>query len=205
MLTSGLSWSPVRHGLCLNVLDPPPHHLTPPPHHLTPLPPPHHLGDNLLTAVSVARECGMVEPDHQAIMVKADSTSATPSVTFHLLKRGGDLADLLYSQSLKHGERTSPSNGNKCYPKSPDHQAHSSHLTAMNGYQQMEVVVQRPYHLIVEGKSFEAIKLYFPDLLPRVSLGISNVGVVITMGCPFSYWSKELSLLGCHQTRRLSW
>eukprot|EP00731_Ephydatia_muelleri_P014337 Em0008g57a len=108
-------------------------------------------GDNLLTAVSVARECGMVEPDHQAIMVKADSTSAMPSVTFHLLKRGGDLADLLYSQSLKH-----------------DHQAHSSHLTAMNGYQQMEVVVQRPYHLIVEGKSFEAIKLYFPDLLPRL-------------------------------------
>ena len=102
MLTSGLSWSPVRHGLCLNVLDPLPYHLTPPPHHLTPpphhlIPPPHHLGDNLLTAVSVARECGMVEPDHQAIMVKADSTSATPSVTFHLLKEGSNLAFLFQS------------------------------------------------------------------------------------------------------------
>ena len=65
--------------------------------------PTHHLGDNLLTAVSVARECGMIDPGHQAIMVKADSASSTPSITFHLLKEGGDLASLLCSQHLQQG------------------------------------------------------------------------------------------------------
>ena len=75
-------------------------HLTlplPPPHHLTP--PPHHLGDNLLTAVSVARECGMIEPDHQAIMVKADLDGAGSDVrlVYHLLGEGKDLAELLQS------------------------------------------------------------------------------------------------------------
>ena len=57
----------------------------------------HHLGDNLLTAVSVARECGMIEPDHQAIMVKADSTSAGVHISYHLLGEGRDLAELLRS------------------------------------------------------------------------------------------------------------
>ena len=44
----------------------------------------------------------MIEPDHQAIMVKADSTSTMPSVTFHLLQDGKDLSNIMLSNDVGH-------------------------------------------------------------------------------------------------------
>ncbi len=54
----------------------------------------------MLTAVSVARECGMVPPGHRAIMVRAHlSPQGLPSVTYHLLGEGNDHSYLLSSQT----------------------------------------------------------------------------------------------------------
>ncbi len=58
-------------------------------------------GDNLLTAVSVARECGMVPPGHRAVMLRARlSPLGLPSVTYHLLGEGRDHSHLLASQII---------------------------------------------------------------------------------------------------------
>ena len=57
----------------------------------------------------------------------------------------------------------------KTLTKSPDPQSHAPNLTLINGYQQLDVAVQREYHLVIDGKSFETIRLHFPSLLPRVT------------------------------------
>lgn len=45
-----------------------------------------HIGDNILTAVSVAKTCGMVGVDEKVIFVKATphTTQSLPTLTFNL-------------------------------------------------------------------------------------------------------------------------
>ncbi|KAL5492024.1 hypothetical protein EMCRGX_G017412 [Ephydatia muelleri] len=115
-------------------------------------------GDNLLTAVSVARECGMIEPDHQAIMVKADSTSATPSVTFHLLQDGKDLSNIMLSNDVGHAPisaHPSPLLSDEVVPKYVEEDGWSQNII-------------KKYHIVVNGTSFAVIRAECPDLLPKL-------------------------------------
>ena len=97
-------------------------------------------GDNLLTAVSVARECGMVATNHRVIAL-----SATPlQVTFDLL--GGPPAPPPSSES---GAKQSASTPLLCY-NAPS-------------------LGPRPFHLAVDGRSFAVVLEHYRDeLLPRV-------------------------------------
>ena len=76
-------------------------------------------GDNLLTAVSVARECGMIASEHRAIMLRAYlSPSGLPLTSFHLLGEGHDTAQLMSSGSSGEGlGRWGRGEGEKKYPQ----------------------------------------------------------------------------------------
>lgn len=52
-------------------------------------------GDNLLTAVSVARECGMIPKQHQAIVMKAEvhDQDSKPIVNYEPLNADGSVSE----------------------------------------------------------------------------------------------------------------
>ena len=52
-------------------------------------------GDNLLTAVSVARQCGIIRSGEQVIFVKAEFAEATDSAAQHLVTHFYDARDNL--------------------------------------------------------------------------------------------------------------
>jgi magnesium-transporting ATPase (P-type) len=59
-------------------------------------------GDNMLTAVSVARECGMIPTQSRAIVVKASfpSTAKKPRLSYHAVGETSDQIHLLRSNSM---------------------------------------------------------------------------------------------------------
>ena len=61
-----------------------------------------YLGDNMLTAVSVARECGMIPTQSRAIVVKASfaSTAKKPRLSYHAVGETSDQIHLLRSSSM---------------------------------------------------------------------------------------------------------
>ena len=79
-------------------------------------------GDNILTAVSVARDCGIIPPGEEIIRCKAETVAGEPVVTFVRLEdRSGARATCMAAKEVK------------LYLES------------------------RPYHLAVDGSSFEVI------------------------------------------------
>ncbi|XP_031422205.1 cation-transporting ATPase 13A2 isoform X2 [Clupea harengus] len=96
-------------------------------------------GDNILTAVNVARGCGMVASDEKVIFVHTSPPTAhSPAVLkFHLGEGGGE-------------EEVAASQG------------------AMDVLSQGLYQSGVSYHLAVNGKSFSALCDYFPEYLPKV-------------------------------------
>ncbi|XP_064384739.1 polyamine-transporting ATPase 13A3-like isoform X2 [Halichondria panicea] len=98
-------------------------------------------GDNILTAVSVAKECQMVPSGSRVVMVKASSSvCGPPTLSYHLLEDQSDLLHLLESNN-----EFEPTISDKPNPLSFD----STHCLA--------------YHLAVDGKTFALIKEHFTD------------------------------------------
>ena len=60
------------------------------------------LGDNMLTAVSVARECGMIPTHGRAVVIKASftSTAKKPRLSYHAVGETSDQIHLLRSNSM---------------------------------------------------------------------------------------------------------
>ncbi|XP_078697391.1 polyamine-transporting ATPase 13A3-like isoform X4 [Branchiostoma floridae x Branchiostoma belcheri] len=103
-------------------------------------------GDNILTAVSVARECRMVCPGQQVVEVTAlpPTDSTPPTIT--------------YTVSTKHME--------------PQEEIKGGEITV----QMQEDIVDvddscDQFHFAVSGKSFAIIRKYFPHVLPKLAVG----------------------------------
>lgn len=110
-------------------------------------------GDNLLTAVSVARECGMVASRHLVVLLKVElNPLKLPLVSYHLLGEGQDTAQLITSATFSYGDRVDQ-------PSSP---------LLGNQEEEEEVVVDRPFHLAVDGKNFAIIREHCPELFQRL-------------------------------------
>ncbi|GAB6018630.1 hypothetical protein CHUAL_000312 [Chamberlinius hualienensis] len=96
-------------------------------------------GDNMLTALSVARDCGMIENNHKVILVnvvKAPEDSV-PSVQF-------------------------------IYAEMPNAEVEEVEYASKD---RTEVVIEQhgeKFHFALSGKSYQVIKEYFPELLPKI-------------------------------------
>lgn len=103
-------------------------------------------GDNLLTAISVARDCGMVNESDSVISVEADfggpdlthSTGSRLRVKYSYAKLPG------YSEKINVGQ-----NG----------LVDDMHVPALR---------QGKYHLALDGKTFNLIRIHDPILLKKV-------------------------------------
>lgn len=98
-------------------------------------------GDNMLTALSVARECHMIQTHHRVVIVEAfEPDDESPFVSWHF-------ADTVNSQSAVH--RTSISSDQIkvfFYPR----------------------IVDLNIRVAITGKTFRILREYFPDLLTKV-------------------------------------
>ncbi|XP_078697393.1 polyamine-transporting ATPase 13A3-like isoform X5 [Branchiostoma floridae x Branchiostoma belcheri] len=102
-------------------------------------------GDNILTAVSVARECRMVCPGQQVVEVTAlpPTDSTPPTIT--------------YTVSTKHME--------------PQEEIKGGEITVqMEDIVDVDDSCDQ-FHFAVSGKSFAIIRKYFPHVLPKLAVG----------------------------------
>ncbi|KAJ7313297.1 hypothetical protein JRQ81_004585 [Phrynocephalus forsythii] len=109
-------------------------------------------GDNLLTAISVARECGMIPAKGKVVLTEA------------LPPRDGQPATLnwQYADELPGLETTDKAS------KEARDQADGGRRGATPGPQ--PGVPEVSYHFAIGGKSFSVILDHFPDLLPKLLL-----------------------------------
>ncbi|XP_078283854.1 polyamine-transporting ATPase 13A3-like [Rhinoraja longicauda] len=103
-------------------------------------------GDNMLTALSVARECGMIPP-HGKVVV----TDAMPP-------RDGQVATI----SWQYAEDTAEWGSHD----TKDIQIAVEDATSKDGL----LVPDTCYHFAMSGKTFDVITEHFPDLLPKLLL-----------------------------------
>ncbi|XP_019618575.1 PREDICTED: probable cation-transporting ATPase 13A3 isoform X3 [Branchiostoma belcheri] len=103
-------------------------------------------GDNILTAVSVARECRMVCPGQQVVEVTAlPPTDSTPP-------------NITYTVSTKHME--------------PQEEIKGGEIAVQMQEDTVDVDDSGDqFHFAVSGKSFAIIRKYFPHVLPKLAVG----------------------------------
>ncbi|XP_067879690.1 polyamine-transporting ATPase 13A3-like isoform X2 [Heterodontus francisci] len=111
-------------------------------------------GDNMLTAVSVARECGMIPQNGKVIVTEASPPKDGQSATINWQ----------YADD-PNGWRTHVGNDTKV-AKSKDLQINMEDDSLKDRPQPPEI----SYHFAMSGKSFSVIAEHFPDLLPKLLL-----------------------------------
>lgn len=98
------------------------------------------LGDNIMTAVSVSRDCGMVPSDEKIILLSHKFTTpengARPSIHFEVV---GEPRDLEQSQNYSHISLTISS-----------------------------TLVNEKYCFALDGKTWNVVRQHYPDLIPRI-------------------------------------
>uniref|UniRef100_A0A8D0HAK4 Polyamine-transporting ATPase 13A3 n=1 Tax=Sphenodon punctatus TaxID=8508 RepID=A0A8D0HAK4_SPHPU len=104
-------------------------------------------GDNLLTAISVARDCGMILPQDKVIVAEAlpPQDGQTARINWHY-------ADML----------------TKCTDSSPA--INSEDIPMKLVRESLEELHVTKYHFAMNGKSFAVILEHFPDLVPKLML-----------------------------------
>ncbi|KAI8516737.1 hypothetical protein Bbelb_053180 [Branchiostoma belcheri] len=128
-------------------------------------------GDNILTAVSVARECRMVCPGQQVVEVTAlPPTDSTPP-------------NITYTVSTKHME--------------PQEEIKGGEIAVQMQEDTVDVDDScDQFHFAVSGKSFAIIRKYFPHVLPkalkRAHAGISLSELEASVASPFTSKKNDI-------------
>ncbi|XP_048361437.1 polyamine-transporting ATPase 13A3 isoform X2 [Sphaerodactylus townsendi] len=104
-------------------------------------------GDNLLTAVSVARDCGMIQPPDKVIVAEA------------LAAKDGQPARISwhYTDMLSKGPDPLPA-------------IHPEEIPVKLAPENLEDLPVTKYHFAMSGKSFAVIQEHFQDLVPKLVL-----------------------------------
>ncbi|XP_041034738.1 probable cation-transporting ATPase 13A3 isoform X1 [Carcharodon carcharias] len=106
-------------------------------------------GDNMLTAVSVARECGMIPPHGKVIVTEASPPKDGQAATIHWQHAEDPSSWRKHVGTDTKDVRINVEDGSlKERPQSPE----------------------ISYHFAMSGKSFAVITEHFPDLLPKLLL-----------------------------------
>lgn len=103
-------------------------------------------GDNLLTAVSVARDCHMISETHKVIVVKGfpPDHNQPASICFEV----AETPNIANTHSFPE---ITPNGVGYC---------EINH--------QNETAKMKPFHFVLDGKAFGIVRTYFPELLPKI-------------------------------------
>ncbi|XP_074653844.1 polyamine-transporting ATPase 13A3-like isoform X2 [Tubulanus polymorphus] len=104
-------------------------------------------GDNMLTAVSVARDCSMIKPDERVVLVQAHPPEGDHTASIEWTDAESSLVDS-DGESSDTGEKES-----KVY-----HAVNIGHDKSQR------------YHFAISGKCFSVIRQHFPEFIPRLSM-----------------------------------
>ncbi|XP_043933277.1 polyamine-transporting ATPase 13A3-like [Protopterus annectens] len=107
-------------------------------------------GDNMLTAVSVARECGMIPPQGKVIITEALPPKEGQPATIH----------------WQYTDEVAPSEVIETADRNEDVKLKIED----NVYQEVPQEQETSYHFAMSGKSFSVVFEHFPDLLPKLLL-----------------------------------
>ncbi|XP_064610270.1 polyamine-transporting ATPase 13A3-like [Liolophura sinensis] len=112
-------------------------------------------GDNILTAISVARDCGMVQRSDRVILVNANPPDPVTNKEASILWQFAEMpSDSSASEAEVPPEATpfvsSTSGGGKSY-----------HAVSLSDETEK-------YHFAVTGRSFAVLTTYFQDLMPKI-------------------------------------
>ncbi|XP_061493630.1 polyamine-transporting ATPase 13A3 isoform X2 [Rhineura floridana] len=104
-------------------------------------------GDNMLTAISVARDCGMILPQDKVIIAEAlpPKDGQTARINWH------------YADALAKGPDSSPA-------------INSEDIPIKLAQERLEDPQMTKYHFAMNGKSFAVIQEHFQDLVPKLVL-----------------------------------
>ncbi|XP_043107813.1 polyamine-transporting ATPase 13A3 isoform X2 [Puntigrus tetrazona] len=104
-------------------------------------------GDNMLTAISVARDCGMIQPQDRVIIADAlpPKDGQAAKITWHYADKPGKLSNK--PTKLEEME-----------------------IIMEDGHSVDEMKTQEQYHFAMSGKSFAVITEHFQDLLQKLVL-----------------------------------
>ncbi|XP_053210773.1 polyamine-transporting ATPase 13A3-like isoform X2 [Panonychus citri] len=115
-------------------------------------------GDNMLTALSVGRECLMIKPNDKVVLLDAiehdSSALSPPSLTWRFA-------------NADHQSATKPfeNNGN-------NNNHHNDHQLKSTSLDFVKVVIDsdEKLHIAITGKTFRVLREYYPDLLNKVAI-----------------------------------
>ncbi|OQV13862.1 putative cation-transporting ATPase 13A3 [Hypsibius exemplaris] len=108
-------------------------------------------GDNMLTAISVGHDCGMIPKGDEVVIVDVLPPDERTSSLAHILWRSNDLASSSSDVSLAE------SDGSSSTP---------SRAISANEYL---ITMDRPkYHFAMTGRSFSVLLQHFPELVPKI-------------------------------------
>ncbi|XP_053168236.1 polyamine-transporting ATPase 13A3 isoform X4 [Hemicordylus capensis] len=104
-------------------------------------------GDNMLTAISVARDCGMILPQEKVIIAEAlpPRDGQTARINWH------------YADALAKPTESAPA-------------IHSEDIPIKLSHESLEELQPTKYHFAMNGKSFAVIQEHFQDLVPKLVL-----------------------------------
>ncbi|KAI0219960.1 putative cation-transporting ATPase 13A3 [Lamellibrachia satsuma] len=116
-------------------------------------------GDNILTAVSVARQCGMVAPRESIVLASAYAPDDGKPALIEWKNIGDEDME---------GESVEDVDRDQCLVNEL-RETESSFSTPRLTYQSAYVEVTKPrYHFALSGRSFAVILQHFPDLLQKI-------------------------------------
>ncbi|KAL5499439.1 hypothetical protein EMCRGX_G010855 [Ephydatia muelleri] len=115
-------------------------------------------GDNLLTAVSVARGCKMVAPDDQTIVMKAELLVSSTNLDHKYSEKTGLLASSHKTSTfgIHYSLLDAGVDGGK------------ETRSEKKGNQEFKATMDANFHLVIEGSSFQVVRSDFPDLYQKL-------------------------------------
>lgn len=97
-------------------------------------------GDNILTALSVAQECHMIEQNEKIIIIEID-------------EKIEGLPKLIWKYAPTHQNET-------------NNEINSKEIIS----ESVNVSIEQKMHIAINGKTFKAIKEHYPNLLPKLAV-----------------------------------
>ncbi|XP_077866411.1 polyamine-transporting ATPase 13A3 [Saccoglossus kowalevskii] len=123
-------------------------------------------GDNILTAIHVARKCGMIDEKETVVRIDAHAPTSDEGSSIQYTIVRAELHGRAFCRA-SDSEQSKISNENSALVLDDEEDFESVKIT-MDG--DAEKVDHSTYHFAMDGKTFAVIMEHFPDLVPKIAV-----------------------------------